>query len=105
MTTPTSTPATGTASTTPAALLPIDAFISPFLVCTQCAAGVLWHKDDRVTNHPCGHQGTRSVCMTWSPAAGCICRERFGTVPHAVPSSVGAPPKTTTPTATAAAAK
>lgn len=103
MTTPTT--ATSSATSTGAAgsaasLLPIDAFINPFLACQQCGVPVTWHKDDRITNHPCGHQGIRSVCMTWSPAAGCICRERFGTLPHSGPSSVGAPAKVTSTTTT-----
>lgn len=68
--------------------MPVEAFINPFLVCTSCTAAVIWHKDDRITNHPCGHQGVRSVCMTWSPATGCTCKERFGVMPHAGPSTI-----------------
>ena len=77
--------------------MPIDAFINPFLACTQCDRAVIWHKDDGVTNHPCGHKGVRSLCMTWSPAAGCCCKERFGVLGHAGPSAVAQPPKPATP--------
>jgi hypothetical protein len=88
------TPAPATATT--AAQMPVDAFINPFLLCNTCGNSVLWHKDDRVTNHPCGHVGVRSACMTWSPACGCICRERFQSVIHGPPAAVGPPFKPAT---------
>lgn len=93
--------------------MPIDAYINPFLKCVVCAAQVSWHTGDLVTNHPCGHKGVYSTCLTWSPANGCICKERFGAMNHAGPS-VGVRPlpvtaapatSTTTTTTTAAAAK
>lgn len=80
--------------------MPIDAYINPFLKCTTCNVAVTWHKDDGVTNHPCGHKGIRSSCMTWSPAAGCICKERFGSLSHTGPAEVAQLPK---PAAAAAA--
>ncbi len=81
--------------------MPLDAFINPCLLSAVCGKTEQSHTGDLVTNHPCGHKGQYSSCLTWSPAAGCICRERFGAVTHGGPSS-GArpiPPATTTPAA------
>lgn len=82
--------------------MPIDAFINPFLLCAVCSKAVQWHTGDLVTNHPCGHKGVYSACLTWSPAAGCICKERWAAVNHAGPSAGGRPPATTTTTTTGA---
>lgn len=82
--------------------MPMDAFINPFLLCSVCGKAVQWHTGDLVTNHPCGHRGQYSACLTWSPAVGCICRERFGAMNH-VPPSTGSRPAVVTTTASTAA--
>lgn len=97
--------------TAPVAGMPLDAFINPFLLCSTCGKPVQWHTGDLVTNYPCGHKGQYSACLTWSPAAGCICKERWGVINHAGPSAGGRPvappatPATTAPTTTTAAVK
>lgn len=84
--------------------MPIDAFINPFLKCVVCAAQVSWHTGDLVTNHPCGHKGVYTTCLTWSPANGCICKERFGAMNHAGPSAGVRPIAAALPGATTTAA-
>lgn len=83
--------------------MPIDAFINPFLLCAVCGKPVQWHTGDLITNHPCGHKGQYSACLTWSPATGCICKERWGTVSHTGPSSGSRPMVTGTITASTTA--
>ena len=91
--------------TTPVASpMPLDAFINPFLLCAACSKPVQWHSGDLITNWPCGHRGTYTACLTWSPATGCTCRERWGTVGHAGPSAGSRPAPTPTPTPAAATA-
>lgn len=77
--------------TTPVPVIPLDAYINPFLLCGVCAKAVQWHTGDLVTNYPCGHKGTYSACLTWAPATGCLCKERFGQLNHVGPSSGGRP--------------
>jgi hypothetical protein len=91
--------------TTPVGGMPLDAYINPFLACAVCSKPVQWHTGDLITNHPCGHRGTYSTCLTWSPAAGCICKERWGSVGHAGPSAGSRPAPAAAAPAAAATVK
>lgn len=69
-------------------------FANPYLTCDQCGLrAVGWHDDQRCGcnetswNEPCGHDraGVTSVCPSWGPVDGCLCREILGHVPHGEP--------------------
>lgn len=66
-------------------------FANPFLVCDLCRQPVpRWHNNDKCGcaeecwNEPCSHNaGVTSVCPSWSPVDGCLCREVLGPAGHA----------------------
>lgn len=65
-------------------------FANPYLRCDTCEEYVpAWHDGDKCGcdqgwwNAPCGHTaGIHSICPSWSPADGCMCKEHLGRVAH-----------------------
>lgn len=68
-------------------------FANPFLVCTLCRKPVpRWHNNDKCGceaeswNDPCEHPiGITSICPSWPPVDGCLCKSVFGKVDHSFP--------------------
>ena len=64
--------------------LAVNVFANPFLACGKCGKRVVWKDEDK--NVPCGcRAGFYSVCESWTPWEGCLCRKQFGGVPHGLP--------------------
>lgn len=61
----------------------LSGLANPYLVCDICKQKVpYWHNPERCCsddfyNYPCGHQaGATSICPSWSPVDGCICKDK-----------------------------